>query len=478
MEIKHVIAFFLLVLAAPICTAVACMSRRARDAMFFLMIAGIVVTERLEVHFFSYWWYRGSTRGIEFSFLDVLAASVLASSFLFPRAGKPRFYWPASFAPLIVFFLYAAASVLLISDPKIYGVFELSKILRGILYFLSAALFVQSERELMLLAAGLSFAVCYEGALAIKEQLEGVYRVTGSLDHANSLSMFLCLVTPPLIPAATCDLPKKLRAFAMLAILLAGMSIILAMSRAGIPIFALVTLGTAAFCISWRITPKKLAAIALIFVCVAGVAIGIWKQLKDRYEVSTLSEEYFDKDAVESRGYFLRLARVIMEDKFLGIGLNNWSYWVSKKYGAELNTPYDDYDALTWDQHNVSDVDYNYAAPAHNLAALTVGELGVPGLALFTIVWLRWFQIGATFLWKTRRNTIRLFGVGLFAGVVGVFLQSITEWTFRQTHMFLMVHIFVGAMASLYHARRLTRCEPADEPFVLDIPPLEMAASR
>jgi hypothetical protein len=477
MEIKHVIAFFLLVLATPLCTALACMSRRARDAMFFMMIAGIVVTERLEVHFFSYWWYRGSTRGIEFSFLDVLAASVLISSVLFPRGGRARLYWPASLGPMLLYSLYAAASVLLISDPKIYGVFELSKILRGILYFLSAALFVQSRRELMLLAAGLSCAVCYEGVLALHEQFDGVYRVTGSLDHANSLSMFLCLVTPPLIPAATCDLPKKLRVLATLAILLASISIILAMSRAGIPIFAFVTLGTAAFCISWRITPKKLAAISLIFICVAGVAIAIWGNLKDRYEVSTLSEEYLDKDAVESRGYFLRVARVIMDDKFLGIGLNNWSYWVSKKYGAELNTPYDDYDALTWDEHNVSDVDYNYAAPAHNLAALTVGELGVPGLVLFGIVWLRWFQIGATFLWRTRRDTVRLFGVGLVFGVGGVFLQSITEWTYRQTHMFLMVHIFVGAMASLYHAKKLAKREP-ENTVIIDVPQFELAPTQ
>jgi hypothetical protein len=38
------------------------------------------------------------------------------------------------------------------------------------------------------------------------------------------------------------------------------------------------------------------------------------------------------------------------------------------------------------------------AAPAHSLAALTVGELGIPGLVLLTVLWLRWFQMGSSFL--------------------------------------------------------------------------------
>jgi len=51
-----------------------------------------------------------------------------------------------------------------------------------------------------------------------------------------------------------------------------------------------------------------------------------------------------------------------------------------------------------------SNVDEAQAAPAHNLGALTLGELGIPGLALFAIIWLRWFQMGGSFL----PNVIRI----------------------------------------------------------------------
>ena len=45
-----------------------------------------------------------------------------------------------------------------------------------------------------------------------------------------------------------------------------------------------------------------------------------------------------------------------------------------------------------------SNLDNAQAAPAHCLGALTAGELGFPGLFLFTLLWLRWFQMGASFL--------------------------------------------------------------------------------
>src|SRR5581483_11090380 len=106
----------------------------------------------------------------------------------FPRAGEKRWYWPASLSIMVVYFVYAGFSVA-ISEPQLYGLFELSKILRSIILFVAVALYVRSERELCILVAGLGCAICYEGALSVKQHyLGGEYRVTGSLDHPNSLS--------------------------------------------------------------------------------------------------------------------------------------------------------------------------------------------------------------------------------------------------------------------------------------------------
>jgi hypothetical protein len=474
MDAKHLIALALLLLAIPAGVMLASFSQRARDAAFFAMVAATVITDRMDVTFFSYYWYRGTTRGLELSFVDLLAISVLVGSFLRPRPGESRFYWPAGLGLMLLFLSYACIAVVF-SQPKVYGVFELSKMFRGIILFLAAALYVRGRRELGILVFALCCAVCFEGALALKQRIiGGIDRVPGSLDHENSLSMYLCLVSPIFIAAATSDLPRLLRVFAAIAIGAASLTIVMTISRAGVPIFALVMLGATAFCVSWRITPRKILVTALVVLCVAGLFFKTWDSLKERYAEASLKDEYLNEQE-EGRGYYLRLARVIVEDRFFGVGLNNWSYWVSKKYGAMIGRPYDDYDDLHGAKPDEQAMEnLVWAAPAHNLAALTVGELGVPGLMIFALLWGRWFQMGLRFLFKRTPEAMHRLGVGLFFCLCGIFLQSLTEWTFWQTHIFLTFNVLVGTLASLCYAKRSARRQPVKTAALPESPAYEV----
>jgi hypothetical protein len=457
-ETKDFIALCLLFVATLGGVGLACVSPRARDILFFLLTAGAVVTHKLDVNFLSHYWYRGTTRGLEVSFVDVLAFSVLVGAFLFPRPGQARFYWPASLGFLLLFLLYAIFSVVF-SEPRINGVFELSKMFRGVIYFLAAAFYVRSERELSILILALGCAMCFEGALAAKQRiLEGTHRVTGSLEHPNSFSMYLCLIGPLLVAAATSTLPRIVRYLAGAAIGLATVSMVLTISRAGIPIFAFIMLGVTVLCVSWRITLRKIAMSAFIMLALGAMLARSWDTISDRFKEATFEEEYLDKN-LEGRGFYLRLAWAIMADRPFGVGLNNWSHWVSKQYGPQIGTPYEDYDSLSSrpDREEVDDM--NHAAPAHNLAALVVGELGVPGLLLFGLLWMRWLQMGLCFVGRRNPQPTHQLALGILFGIGGVLLQSATEWTFRQTHIFITFHILAGVLASLYHLRRQAKRE-------------------
>jgi hypothetical protein len=195
--------------------------------------------------------------------------------------------------------------------------------------------------------------------------------------------------------------------------------------------------------------------VGLVALALTGVVAKAWDTLKARYGEATFEAEYLD-ERTEGRGYYLRLASAIVGDSIMGVGLNNWSYWVSKKYGAWLGTPYADYDRLGPAPDPADVPSDHYAAPAHNLAALTAGELGMPGLLLLGILWLRWLLMGARFLWKTR-TAVTCLGVGVFFGTMGIFLQSITEWTYRQTHILFTFQIMMGALASLCWMERRAR---------------------
>ena len=147
--------------------------------------------------------------------------------------------------------------------------------------------------------------------------------------------------------------------------------------------------------------------------------------------------------------------------------MNNWSYWVSQKYGPKLGYRFVPYKGTDAEPSTVippqSNVDEAQAAPAHSLGALTAGELGIPGLILFGILWCRWFQIAGTFLLNRRPDPLLRIGTGLFFALVALFLQSLTEWVFRHSPIYYTAHILLGVLASLYWLKRKKVKEPVEE---------------
>lgn len=441
-------------------TVLACLSNRIRDVYFVLLIFLAPWIERMDVNFVSREWYRGTARGFQFSPLDVLMIGLLLSSLLVPRRGESRGYWPASFGWMLLVFFYLCFNIG-ISDPKLFGLFELSKFVQGTILMLAIAFYVRSEREVRLLIWSVIAMLAFQCLLALKQRyVDGIHRVPGSLEHPNGLSVLLCLTAPLLVAAFNSDWPKQIKAACACVLPLVCVAEILTISRAGVVILPMVLLGTALATMSFRITPRKLAIVSIALMGVTAITAKAWNSLLDRFYESTLKEEY-GKQRNMGRGYYLTLAREIATEETFGVGLNNWSYWVSNKYGPRLGyrfVPYVGPDrAPSWVLPSNANVDEAQAAPAHNLGALTLGELGIPGLVLFGCLWLRWFQMGGSFLWPRAPDPMRRLGVGLLFGLAGVALHSWTEWAFRQSGTYYMFHIFMGALASLYYAKRQAR---------------------
>jgi hypothetical protein len=455
METKHLAALIILLVLTCGSVLLVTLSHRLRDLALFAFVCGVVMTERMDVNFFGQYWYRGSARGIEVSLLDVLALSLAVAALVAPRYERRRWLWPAGFAFLGLYFLYCCFSVS-IAQPKIYGLWELSKILRSILVLVVGALVVRTRRELAIVVVGLGCAVCFEAALGFKQRyVDGIYRVLGTLDHENSLSMYLCTVTPVLMAAAMANWSLWLRIFAGLCCVAGLLAELLTISRAGIPTFALVVAGVAVAGITWKITRRKVVVGSLVAVAVGLLLFKMWDQLAARYGSASLADEYLNEDT-EGRGVYFRWAAAILEDHPLGVGLNNWSYYVSKTYGPELGFWYEDYDDIKASPDKADLPSIRYAAPAHSLTALTLGELGIPGICILLLVWLRWFQLGGSFVLRGRLDSdpMHRMGIGFFFAACGIFLHSITEWTYRQTAILFTFHLLMGALASLHFAKK------------------------
>lgn len=250
MQQKDILALTVLPVALAVTTTILCMSRRARGVAFFLLAGCLVLATRLDVNFLSHEWYRGTTRGIEVSFVDLLSFGIVFSSIFFPLPGNRRFYWPASLGFILMYLLYAGFSIG-ISEPKIFGLFEWSKMFRALMCFLAGALYVRSEREVRILILALACAVIYESVDAFYQRYGlGTYRVTGSLDHPNSLSIYLLMTAPIMVAAFNSSLPLWQRLICLVAICTAGIGVVLTASRAAIPAFGIVMLGATFACIS------------------------------------------------------------------------------------------------------------------------------------------------------------------------------------------------------------------------------------
>jgi len=112
-------------------------------------------------------------------------------------------------------------------------------------------------------------------------------------------------------------------------IALAGVAEVLTISRAGVIILALTLAGAALATTSFQMTPKKIAICFLVIAGAGGLAAKSWHTLKERFKSSTLEEEYGNHHNL-GRGYYLRVAQAMVAEHWLGVGLNNWSYWASK----------------------------------------------------------------------------------------------------------------------------------------------------
>ena len=444
----------------------ACMSRRVRDLFFVMLVFLSPMIERLDVNFVSREWYRGTSRGFEFSILDILSISLLVGAVLFPRRGEARWYWPASLGLMILYFLYAAGNVAAL-EPKLFGMFELFKMVRGLILFLAVAFYVRSERELRLMLFALAALVCFEGLLALKQRyMDGINRVPGTIDDSNSLSVYMCMTAPVLVAAVNSRLPRLLKLLCGAGIALACVGEILTISRAGVITLGAMLGGAALATASYHLTPRKIVVCCVIVLAAAGVTAKSWHTLSERFESSTLEEEYGNHHNL-GRGYYIRVAEAIVDDHWFGIGLNNWSYRVSNEFGPRLGYRFVPYRGTDKEPSDIippdSNIDEAQAAPAHCLAALTAGELGIPGLFLLGLLWIRWFQMSGSFLWRRTPDPLRRIGVGIFFGFGGIFLQSITEWVFRQSPIYYVFHVLLGTLAALYYMERQARLAPPVE---------------
>ncbi|MDH3464314.1 MAG: O-antigen ligase family protein [Gammaproteobacteria bacterium] len=432
---------------------------RILGLVFFALVFGTTQTESLfglptDINFLSREWYRGTTRGIEVSYLDLLALILLFASLSTRRRERIPFVRPPSLGMLVAFFAWAAFNVLVTSDPKIFGLFELTKIARGILLFTAVAAYVRSPREVRLFVWTLVIVMFYETAVALQDRyIFGIHRISGTLPHPNSLSMYCLQILPILISVWFArDISPNLKKASLAASLAAAVSIILTISRTGIASLIFLMMVSLVLNIRFRFTIRNIGLAALLALAGTGMLVKSWDTVLTRFASFDFQQEYTTEQG-DRGSYFRKGLPALNDNPVFGVGLNNWSYWISNRYAAKAGYESEPYPSAEFAPDAIGQ-----EAPAHNLYLITAVELGWPGLLLLLALISRWLYISGKGLTSASETLIDRVRLGACLSLCGVLMQSVTEWEFRQSSLFFLGHIVMAVAAVIYyHTKRNPR---------------------
>jgi hypothetical protein len=413
----------------------AAQSRRLQEWVFGALVFSTAFAKWFDINFLERWWYAGSTRGIEISIVDLLALMLLLSTLASLRRDGTRLYWPASLGLMLTYFAYACLSVAT-SDPKLFGLFELTKLARGLLVFLAVAWFVRSRRDAYILLYALSAVLLCNGAMAVWQRyVESVFRAHGTFSHSNLLAGYCVLGAPVLLSGSLYAMNRWKRLLCATAWAFSAVAVVLSIARMPAAVFCASALGVLALGVGVRVDARRLAvAMGLLLVLVALFFRGFDKFM-ERQAAAAAAPLESSPDTVRSWHYAMGFE--MAKDNPFGVGLNNWG-WFSSEYGERLGF---------WSRASyasTSDPGGGDATQGHTLYGLTLGELGWPGMIIFSALVMQWLYLSGSFIFAQPRDLWAILGIGCFWGLLGLFLSNATEITFRHQSVYIIANAMLG----------------------------------
>ncbi len=424
---KYLIFFIVAVFGVPMMASMAAKSEKVRGGVLTFVIASTAMANQIKINFVSTESYRGPERGFELNLTD-LGAWALIIALLMQH--QKRIKWlPYNSLPLAGLFLCALISSA--SAPQmLYASFALFKMVRAFLLYWAVVNTLRSGVSRESLWRGFLMIGMYVTYLALKQKyLHHIYRVPGPFDHSNTVPLFLNLVMPVLLIWGLCDakMPPKRAALSIATALGMVFSVLITYSRAGLAlsvgaiVFALIISNIRAK--SGRVVGVSIGV--FIALCVGGVLTA--KSIQDRVKNAPESSE-------EARHEFNFAAQKMITDHPLGVGLNNFSYVLTKEG--------------RYNSHITVMADEEQAGVCHHIYLLTAAELGYGGIAFFSLILLRWAWHALVFALKTKGlDGLLLFG--LFLGFVTLHISGLLEWVLRITPVTFLCTICSAVAAGL-----------------------------
>lgn len=384
--------------------------------------------------------YRGHTWGYHFYYNQVLAIALIISCRLDLRS---KFRW---FPPgLWLYLLFWALSLVSVFNAPVknYALMAAFKFLGVVLVFVAAYNFLRTEEEVKFFLWVMCVTLFWEMIAVLKlKYLDGKFQIAGTFEHQNSLSMYTNLIAM-LFLAAGAGPKVKYSNLYLLGFMACAIIVECTLSRAGLVIFAVGTVGVMVYSLIEKPTRRRFYVTSVLAVVGAiGLAIAM-DTIIERFKFKG------NQDSAATREMLNEASRYMVRDYPLGIGWNN--------YGLAINYPFPYGNVI--DKYFIQageTIDPSYRKGiVESHYYLLLAETGYQAFICYLVligVFLYWNLRGALFF---RSSLLGCVSAGILLGCGVNYLQSLLERVLTQQRNLMLWMILLALTSRIETWRRV-----------------------
>jgi hypothetical protein len=434
--LKYIVFFGVVVVGVPVGFAFAKENKYVERVILFLAIFFTCQTQ--SINFISREFYKGTSKGFEFTLVDIVSIILFLLIIHRKDTNKITLFPPGA----ILYFLYFSISCISTFNAaeSLYSFFEIQKLARVYIYYWILFNYIRDEKQLKSIVFDMSLVMAYVFWEVFKEKyINHGHQCSGPFSHQNAMCMysefFGCVIFAAVLNQ------KKGASFLKTLFLLAtfggaAICVLFSLSRGGLVAFGM-ALGIIFF-VSYttRISVKKMA-VTLFFITMGTlVLLKAWPTIYNRFTKAP-------KNSANTRVLLAIAAQNMADDKFFGIGLNNFGIKILPPY------PYGDHIEKTASNSDGAVVETTYL--------LIAAETGWVNLGVFLAYLMLFYWKNLLNCFRYRKDELNFIPFAFLGALTAVYFQSTLEWVLRQTnnsYQLMIIFAMIGAMSRMHKDKK------------------------
>ncbi|MCB5278816.1 MAG: O-antigen ligase family protein [Candidatus Cloacimonetes bacterium] len=440
-HLKYIVFFSTLFIGVPISYYLAQKFQIVERLVFFLMMFFTVRME--DINFISRESFRLTSRGFEIGLVDICTFVIFL--LILKRRHQFHLHLPPGTWLYFTYFLLSFISIVNAAVP-LFSYFELWKMLRMFFYFYVVYNYVNSYKQFNDFMRGVAAITIFIFIEVMKQKyLEGRFQSFGPFPHQNSLVMFSIILGSLMFAFLLNKKDISFMRFSswVLFFAMTSISIISTLSRAGLVLYVFAIGLILGLSFLSGITSKKVIITVLLIIVSLAILAKAWNSISERFRTAPEESANVRKD--------LAVAAVKMaNDKFLGVGLNN--------FGVKINPPWQYSNHI--EMHNPDDEDEQNGL-VETIYLMIAAESGWHTLFAFLVFIFYFYFLNIKNLLRYKGTDYQYFSIGLAGGLLAIYLESTLEWVLKQTNNFyqlMLIFAMIGVMTKLekrYQAHKM-----------------------